>query len=515
MLTSAGHHSTRSLKKEAARWQRNLRTAAALLQAVPAAVHSPPAAGGGGFLSSLFGGRRKAGPTVPPLFEPLPDVPAAPPLSVPSSLSTELTTLSNGLRIASEATPGATSTVGIYIDSGSVYESPAQAGTSHLLERMAFKTTANRTHFRLIREVEAVGGNIAAAASREQMAYTGDALKTYLPEMLEIVVDSVRNPIFNEWEVKEQLERVREEVQGAASNPQSLVLEALHHVGYTGALANPLLCPDSQLNRLNGEALFEFVQANYSAPRMVLAGAGPEHEELVSLAEPLLGDLPNTPPPPPPRSRYVGGDWRAAADTPLTHVAFGFEFPGGWRNDKEAVAVTVLQTLMGGGGSFSAGGPGKGMYSRLYRRVLNNHGEVQSCTAFNSIYNDTGIFGIHATANPGFAAKLVDIISDEFTALVGAKGLSEEELQRAKNATISSVLMNLETRVVVCEDVGRQILTYGHRKSPEDFVASVQALTLDDLKAVVKKVLGTPLSLATYGDVVSVPRFDEVARRFG
>jgi hypothetical protein len=39
-------------------------------------------------------------------------------------------------------------------------------------------------------------------------------------------------------------------------------------------------------------------------------------------------------------------------------------------------ALCVLQMLMGGGSSFSSGGPGKGMYSRLYSRVLNQHGNT-------------------------------------------------------------------------------------------------------------------------------------------
>lgn len=44
-----------------------------------------------------------------------------------------------------------------------------------------------------------------------------------------------------------------------------------------------------------------------------------------------------------------------------------------------------------------------------------------------------------------------------------ASKVSDEELARAKKATISSVLMNLESRAVVAEDIGRQVLTYGHR----------------------------------------------------
>jgi processing peptidase subunit alpha len=95
--------------------------------------------------------------------------------------------------------------VGLYIDCGSIYETPASSGASHLLERMAFKSTTNRSHLRLVREVEAIGGNVSASASREQMCYTYDAFKAYVPEMVEVLIDSVRNPAFFNWEIKEQV----------------------------------------------------------------------------------------------------------------------------------------------------------------------------------------------------------------------------------------------------------------------------------------------------------------------
>ena len=44
-----------------------------------------------------------------------------------------------------------------------------------------------------------------------------------------------------------------------------------------------------------------------------------------------------------------------------------------------------------------------------------------------------------------------------------AKDVPSEELERAKNAAISAILINLESRAVMNEDIGRQILTYGHR----------------------------------------------------
>ena len=70
---------------------------------------------------------------------------------------------------------------------------------------MAFKSTTNHSHLRIVREVEAIGGNVNAAVSREQIVYTFDALKTYVPEMVELLIDCVRNPAFLDWEVNEQV----------------------------------------------------------------------------------------------------------------------------------------------------------------------------------------------------------------------------------------------------------------------------------------------------------------------
>jgi len=95
--------------------------------------------------------------------------------------------------------------IGLYVDCGSVYETSASFGATHLLERMAFKSTTNRSHLRIVREVEAIGGNVTASGSREQMSYTYDALKTYMPGMVEVLIDSVRNPVFLDWEVNEQV----------------------------------------------------------------------------------------------------------------------------------------------------------------------------------------------------------------------------------------------------------------------------------------------------------------------
>ena len=363
-----------------------------------------------------------------------------------------------------------------------------------------------------------MGGHVLGSASREQMAYSIDVPRPMAAEALEVLADAVLNPRFEAHEVAAaaaRLEADRAASAGENAAPQGVLLEGLHEVAFTGGLARPLLAPAGAAAKLTPDALAAFVSANYTAPRLVLAGAGISHGELSGLASPLLtASLPaGAPRPAPPASAYVGGDFRQYSASGLTHTMLAFEAPGGWRDVPSAVALTVAQFLLGGGGSFSAGGPGKGMHSRLYTRVLNRHAWMHNCTAFSSLYNDTGLVGVFATAESGKAADAVSVVAAELASLAAAP-VPAADLERAKAAAISSVLMNLESRAVVAEDVGRQVLTYGHRKPVSEFVGAIRSLSPGGLQAAVKACLATPLSMATLGDIAAVPRYDAVAAKF-
>lgn len=52
---------------------------------------------------------------------------------------TRVTTLDSSMRIASEDSGAATATVGLWIDSGSRFETDDNNGVAHFMEHMAFK----------------------------------------------------------------------------------------------------------------------------------------------------------------------------------------------------------------------------------------------------------------------------------------------------------------------------------------------------------------------------------------
>ena len=189
--------------------------------------------------------------------------------------------------------------------------------------------------------------------------------------------------------------------------------------------------------------------------------------------------LPPIPPPPNP------------ALPRISHIHLAFEaLP---ISSDDIYALATLQTLLGGGGSFSAGGPGKGMYSRLYTNVLNQHGWVESCVAFNHSYTDSGLFGISASCSPTRVAQMLDVMCRELQALTldtGFSALQIAEVNRAKNQLKSSLLMNLESRMVELEDLGRQVQVHGRKVGVKEMCRKIDQLTVPDIRRVARQIVG-------------------------
>jgi len=63
----------------------------------------------------------------------------------PHTPTTQVTTLPNKIRVATENTPGHFTSLGLYIDAGTRYETPLTSGVSHFLDRLAFRVSYGTT----------------------------------------------------------------------------------------------------------------------------------------------------------------------------------------------------------------------------------------------------------------------------------------------------------------------------------------------------------------------------------
>ena len=211
--------------------------------------------------------------------------------------TTDVTTLSNGLRVGSETTIGAeTATVGVWIDSGSRYETSANNGAAHFLEHMAFKGTSKRTQKQLEEQIENMGGHLNAYTSREQTAYFAKVFKKDVGTAVEIISDILLNSKLDQISIDRERDVILREMEEVNKNQEELVLDHLHATAYQGSsLGRTILGSEENIRSLTRDQLVEYVTTQYTAPRMVVSGAGAiDHVELCELADKHFGSLPTT-----------------------------------------------------------------------------------------------------------------------------------------------------------------------------------------------------------------------------
>ena len=360
--------------------------------------------------------------------------------------------------------------------------------------------------------------------------------------MLGLLAETVREPLLTDEEIETQKETVAYEVGEISAKPDQIIPEYMHEAAYGDAtLGRSVLCPEERLPFINGESVREYRNLFYRPERMTFAFAGVNHDTAVRLVQQYFGDIqspssggtgglsssvntnistllgkqPQQPilsprktyvtvtqgvrrPPiitTTPRSQYKGGILRyphpPTHENPpeFTYLYVAFESPA--VTSEDIYGLATLQILLGGGGSFSAGGPGKGMYSRLYTNVLNQYGWVESCVGFSNSYSDSGVFGIGAAVRTDASHAIADVICRELALLAhnGPRGITYIEAQRAKKQLKSSLLMNLESRAVEMDDLGKQVALQGFKTPVKEMCERIEALTVSDLRNLAEKIV--------------------------
>ncbi|CAG9772471.1 unnamed protein product [Ceutorhynchus assimilis] len=469
---------------------------------------------------------------MPPMNEPVKGLPKAIYANFrEENQHTKVTTLSNGLRVASENRFGEFCTVGVVIDSGSRYEVAYPSGISHFLEKLAFNSTKYYPdRDEMINKLEKHGGICDSQASRDTFIYAASAYTTGLTDVIQLLAEATLRPQITPYEVDGAKQAINFELETLHMRPEqeTILMDMIHAAAYRdNTLGLPKLCPPQNLDKIDREMLFLYLSQHYTPKRMVVAGVGVEHERLVEAVqkyfvdnkpvwevEPVVGRKQITGVDKS-LAQYTGGVEQEECDIPqfasaglpvLSHIMIGLE--GCSHQDSDFIAMCVLNMMMGGGGSFSAGGPGKGMYTRLYTNVLNRYHWMYSATAYNHAYNDTGLFCIHASAPPNYVRDMVEVIVKEMVNM--AKHVGEEELRRAKTQLQSMLLMNLESRPVMFEDIGRQVLATGHRKRPDYFISEIEKITKNDIIQVARRLLMSQPSVAARGDLRKMPSLEYI-----
>jgi processing peptidase subunit alpha len=383
-----------------------------------------------------------------------------------------------------------------------------------MVELMAYHSTAHLGHLRTIKTIEALGANASCQAGREHIMYHIETLRDQMPIMLPLLLGNTLFPRLLPWEVNRVHQYVDPSNKKLREAPEKYVMELLYQTGFhNNTLGNASLATKAALEYFNPDTIRAYMLKHFSMDRTALVGVNVDHEELCKWAMRAYAEY--TPIQPVDLEKfkpvYTGGA-RMSEDESLAHsvhvaLAFGCE---GW-NSADLVPLTVLQTLLGGGGSFSSGGPGKGMHSRLYTEVMQQYHFVENCVAVNEQLSDGGLFGIYLSGSAQDAGKLVEIALNQ---VKNFNKFTSQEISRAKKSLKGTICTHSDSPRVLMEDIGRQLLMSGKVQTAVDFGAQIEKVSEADLLRVAKKLVAQPVTYVVHGNSKFAPHANAVNQAF-
>ena len=407
--------------------------------------------------------------------------------------TTRVSTLPNGLTVATEANPSAqTATVGAWIDAGSRSESERNNGTAHFLEHMAFKGTGKRSQQALELEVENLGAHLNAYTSREQTVYYAKSFRQDVGKAVDIISDILQNSKLDSGALERERDVILREQEEVDKQQEEVVFDHLHAVAFQNqSLGRTILGPKENILSIKRDDLTNYIRERYTADRMVLVGAGGvDHDELVRLAEQHFSTLPESSEPLPlganayEPAKFVGSEVRVRDDTASTvNVAIAVE-GASWRSP-DYFPMLVLQSIFGNWDRSLGASP---LLSSRLSHIISSNNLTNSFMHFITSYSDTGLWGIYMVSEN--LTNLDDMLHFTLKEWQRAStGPAPAEVERAKAQLKASLLLGLDGSTAIAEDIGRQLVTTGKRFTPQEIQTSIDAVTPGEIQRVAQKYL--------------------------
>lgn len=372
--------------------------------------------------------------------------------------------------------------VRLYVHAGSAYETPEQAGLSHLLEHMVFKSTGKRAAGQAAKDIESAGGAVNAATSFDYTMYYADMPADKWLVGLEVIQDMIFGARFDQKELDSERQVVLSEIDRGRDDPDNVMFQDLQALVWPGTgYERPIIGFRNTVSGFGGQDLKNYIARWYQPQSMLLVVAGKvDAAEVLQQAEALFGGMKNdrTIVPPMALARTPGGK-------PEIKVEFGewnkvylsVAFPTAGMRAPEEAALEIFAQLLGGDET-----------SRLYRTFKYEKRLVDQISASSMTLERGGVLYIGATldaANLGtfwkeLLADLASLRADDFT---------DQEIGRAKLNLEDSLFRAKETIPGLASKFG-SFLFYGYGVEGEaNYLRAASQVDRAELAGVIGQVL--------------------------
>ena len=332
-----------------------------------------------------------------------------------------------------------------------------------------------------------------------------------LEEHLSLVIPAIKHAIFHdkdEIDTQKAVDRFLDSLvpENIDNNFKNMLLPAAY-----SNLTLGIRHPKVEFCEIDHNSLTEFMINYFTSDRLTIAASGVKnHESFVEIAHKSFASIPKSYSKTEEKAVYTGGIVREEINEEMAYVTLAFQ--GASFFDKDMFALILLRTIIGQGGGFSTGGPGKGMHSRAYTKIL-PYGFLESVKAINHNFTDSGVFALSLVGFEKYVQHVPELILKEIVDLLK---VGQEEISRAKNIIARETLINYQKSESRVEDIAKTCSFFNQTPEEFEYLEKINKVTDEDIKKGVINLLRSKFTLTALTKKESkLPNLEELYKKLG
>jgi len=386
----------------------------------------------------------------------------------------------------------------IWYKVGSADEPPGKSGIAHFLEHLMFKGTAKSPAGLFSQTLATIGGQENAFTATDYTAFFQRVSREHLATVMAFEADRMTGLILNDDNVRPELSVVLEEWNMRVGNsPDARLGEQMTAALYVNhPYEKPVIGWHHEIEKLDREDALAFYRRFYTPNNAVVVVTGDvTAEEVKKVAEQTYGAVkpradiaprvrPQEPEPSAIRQVTVA-DPRVAQPT----LERSYLVPC-YRTAKpgEGEALDVLAHILGSGST-----------SRLYRFLVAERGLATNAAAYYSGTSfDPTRFGVSVTPQPNVTLPQLETDLDQVIAEIAEKGVTPEELTRAKSRMIADAVYAQDNQATLARWYGAALTTGATIDDVRAWPDRIRAVTADAVRDAAQTWLQKQRSVTGY-----------------
>ena len=377
-------------------------------------------------------------------------------------------TLPNGMHVVHEAMPWLPSlSFSFLFPFGAATDPETLEGSASVLSDWIYRGTQNLNSREFSDKLDSLGVRRGGVSGKEYSTFSASILASSFQETLNLYKDMLLKPQLSEDEFLSAKNLALQELASLDDNPTQKLFETLSLRYFKSKHGNSSYGTKTGLNQISPESLRQHYKSSLSPNGAILSVAGGiDWDEVLETVQNLFADWPGKTTQLPEIKLNKAQQEHILEDSKQTQIGLAYQSvaPGqaGWYEN--AVAMSVLSGGMG---------------ARLFTEVREKRGLVYSVVAASRSLRAFGYTLAYAGTTPDRANETLRVLLAELKNI--SKGISSEELERARTGLLSQLVMQGESSGAKASALARDTFLFGKPRDTTSIKEELLNLNLSQI----------------------------------